>query len=74
MQNYKGLDLQRTANALIGVDPLVVDDYLIRSGVDTRNLQLRCNFTDMCDDSDAILLAEALRRIRQPIYMLFPMR
>lgn len=61
MQRHPSLERQHTANALIGSDPSVVDKYLTSHGVDAKKLQVRCNFTDMCDDADAILLSKILQ-------------
>lgn len=60
MRDHPTLDLQLAANALIGSDDKAVDNYLVNNGVET-GFKVQCNFADMCDDGDAILLAEALR-------------
>jgi len=60
MVNHPTLDRQLAANALIGSDPSEVDTYLTQNGVDAQKLQVNCNFTDMCDDADAILLRDML--------------
>lgn len=61
MQRHPSLERQRTANALIGSDTQAVDSYLTSHGVNAQNLQVRCNFTDICDDADAILLSRILK-------------
>ncbi|MDT3768181.1 DUF1906 domain-containing protein [Gleimia hominis] len=61
MQRHPSLDRQRAANALIGSDPQAVDNYLTSHGVEPQKLQVRCNFTDICDDADAILLSKMLK-------------
>lgn len=61
MQRHPSLERQRAANALIGSDPSSVDSYLTSHGVNAQDLQVRCNFTDICDDADAILLSAMLK-------------
>lgn len=62
MSNHPTMKLQRAADALIGSDTSSVDDYLIQHGVNKNKLNVRCNFTDMCDDADAILISDMFKK------------
>lgn len=63
MIEYPLLNRQKTANAIIGGDGEVLADYLKENGVKSDSVWLHCNFTDICDDADAIRLGNALRAV-----------
>lgn len=68
LHNYLGrhpsLDRIRTAHALIGSDEFTPAAYLTENGVDVAEFGVHCNYTDLCDDADAIYLGIQLDGIR----------
>lgn len=62
MQSNPDLNLSMTANALIGSDPEYPAPYFLEHKINTSNVGVRCNFTDICDDADAIILASLLKK------------
>ena len=60
LQKYPKLDVQATANALIGSDVSSPAPYFTSNAVDVKSLGSRCNYTDLCDDADAITIAKKL--------------
>ena len=63
MQEHPNLDRQRVANTLIGADPNYPAAYFIDAGIDTSSLGVSCNFTDICDDADAIALTPMIQQL-----------
>ena len=61
MQAHPHLNRTRAANALIGADPDYPATYFINAGIDTNALGVSCNFTDICDDADAIALVPTIQ-------------
>ncbi|WP_100066032.1 glycoside hydrolase domain-containing protein [Miniphocaeibacter massiliensis] len=59
MKKYPNLDLQRVANSLIGAHPSKLSPYFEKNGANFE-LKIRCNYTDLCDDGDAIALSKLL--------------
>ncbi|MBF0714970.1 LysM peptidoglycan-binding domain-containing protein [Gemelliphila palaticanis] len=70
VHNYKeklpNVDVQLIANAVIGGHKENPSN-LIRNNI---NLGLRCNFTDICDDADAIGISRILSRKQEDTYTL----
>lgn len=60
LQKYPSLDRMKTAYALIGSDSSAQSEYFKANHVSNK-LGIRCNFTDFCDDADAIYLGMNLR-------------
>ncbi|WP_167142013.1 glycoside hydrolase domain-containing protein [Canibacter zhoujuaniae] len=63
IQAHPDLDRTRVANSLIGADPAYPATYFINAGVDTNSLGVSCNFTDICDDADAIALSSMVKQL-----------
>lgn len=61
MQAHPHLNRTRAANALIGADPDYPATYFINAGINTNALGVSCNFTDTCDDADAIALVPTIQ-------------
>lgn len=61
VQNHLVLNRQLLANALIGADPNNLSTYLLNNNVNNdEHFSIQCNYTDFCDDADAIRLASTL--------------
>lgn len=61
MINHPSLDTHRVAYLIIGADRSSISSYLTDNGVpDDANFSLDCNYTDLCDDADAIAISQLL--------------
>lgn len=56
---YPNIDKEKLAYSIIGADKSMPSDYLIDMNVELEKVE--CNFTDLCDDADAIGISELIK-------------
>lgn len=62
MSKHPNLDVKKAALSIIGADIDYPSDYLVSNGVNMKSLGNECNFTDFCDDADAIGISRIMSR------------